>query len=136
MSKFHDLSEKRMANAVKAIQLLGNLSGPMYHYSYMDVLHIYDTIRVELDTAFKRFEAAKPWRTNSWPPVVELGFTTEPGNAAVCDRVSQKTDDDTEDMEYELLLEENEAQRRVINDLQERLDRMLADRAAQKATRG
>lgn len=137
-TKFDDLAEKRMANAIKAIQLLGNLSAPHYKAPCLGVMHVYDTIKHELDEAFKRFEDTKRWRDNEWPAFVTVMSQTTmpdpdvPANPHIGSSVTQALIDaampeDVGEMdELDSLLMENGAQRKVIDDLQTQIDHMRA----------
>lgn len=56
---FVRLAEGRSYNAIKAIQLIGNLSNTSdYEYTLADVTQIMETIRQELTAAEARFKVA------------------------------------------------------------------------------
>ena len=55
-TKFKELAEKRVNNAIKNIQLIGNLSNTNnYDYSEEDVLKIFKVLKEEIQTAEARF---------------------------------------------------------------------------------
>lgn len=55
--KFKELAEKRVNNALKNIQLIGNLSNTNnYDYNEEDVSKIFRTLKEELQTAEARFK--------------------------------------------------------------------------------
>ncbi len=55
--KFKELAEKRVNNALKNIQLIGNLSNTNnYDYNEEDVTKIFKTLKEELQTAEARFK--------------------------------------------------------------------------------
>lgn len=55
--KFKELAEKRVNNALKNIQLIGNLSNTNnYDYSEEDVSKIFKTLKEEIQTAEARFK--------------------------------------------------------------------------------
>jgi hypothetical protein len=49
------LVSKRVVKAIKAIQLLGNLSSPEYQYDKNDVTKIFEAIQSEVDQARSKF---------------------------------------------------------------------------------
>ena len=54
--KFKSLAEKRVNNALKNIQLIGNLSNTgNYDYSHDDVVRIFKSLRKEIQVAESRF---------------------------------------------------------------------------------
>lgn len=56
-NKFKELAEKRVNNALKNIQLIGNLSNTNnYDYNEEDVTKIFKTLKEELQTAEARFK--------------------------------------------------------------------------------
>ena len=56
-AKFIELAEKRTNNAIKNIQLIGNLSNTNnYEYTEEDVNKIFKTLKEELATAEARFK--------------------------------------------------------------------------------
>lgn len=56
-NKFKELAEKRVNNALKNIQLIGNLSNTNnYDYNEEDVSKIFKTLKEELQTAEARFK--------------------------------------------------------------------------------
>lgn len=62
--KFKELAEKRVNNALKQIQLIGNLSNKsFYKYSNKDVEKIFKSLRDELKESHQRFYKAQ--RTES-----------------------------------------------------------------------
>lgn len=55
--KFKELAEKRVNNALKNIQLIGNLSNTNnYDYNEEEVSKIFKTLKEELQTAEARFK--------------------------------------------------------------------------------
>ena len=55
--KFKELAEKRVNNAVKNIQLIGNLSNTNnYSYTDAEVSKIFKTLKEEIQTAEARFK--------------------------------------------------------------------------------
>lgn len=55
--KFKELAEKRVNNALKNIQLIGNLSNTNnYDYSEEEVTKIFKTLKEEIQTAEARFK--------------------------------------------------------------------------------
>jgi hypothetical protein len=62
--KFVDLASKRVSRAMKAIQLIGNLSNRSnYDYTEDDVTKIFKALQEELNSCRKRFEMASKGRT-------------------------------------------------------------------------
>ena len=60
-AKFVELGEKRVANAIKALRLVGNLADRNnYHYSERDALDISRALRAEVNDVANKFK-----RTNS-----------------------------------------------------------------------
>lgn len=58
--KFVKLAEQRVPKAIKAIQLVGNLSNKSnYSYTEEDVKKILKALREELDDLKSRFESSK-----------------------------------------------------------------------------
>ena len=53
--RFVRLATKRVVKAIKAIQLVGNLSGAAYQYDERDVNKIFDAIQTEVDQARSKF---------------------------------------------------------------------------------
>jgi hypothetical protein len=53
--KFVRLANKRVVKAIKAIQLIGNLSSSAYQYDERDVNKIFDAIQTEVDQARSKF---------------------------------------------------------------------------------
>jgi hypothetical protein len=53
--KFVRLANKRVVKAIKAIQLLGNLSSPAYQYDENDVIKIFEAIQAEVEQARSKF---------------------------------------------------------------------------------
>ena len=61
--KFVDLASKRVSRAMKAIQLIGNLSNRSnYDYTEDDVTKIFKALQEELNSCRKRFEMASKGR--------------------------------------------------------------------------
>ncbi len=55
--KFKELAEKRVNNAIKNIQLIGNLSNSNnYEYNNEEVTKIFKTLKEELQVAESRFK--------------------------------------------------------------------------------
>lgn len=62
--KFVRLANKRVSSALKAIQLIGNLSNRTnYSYTERDVEKIFKALQDELNASRKRFEMAKTARS-------------------------------------------------------------------------
>lgn len=62
--KFVRLANRRVSNAMKAIQLVGNLSNKSnYDYTEEDVAQIMKALQSELNACKKRFETASQGRT-------------------------------------------------------------------------
>jgi hypothetical protein len=58
--KFVRLANKRVSNALKALQLIGNLSNKSnYDYTEADVQKIFKALHDELSSSRKKFEMAK-----------------------------------------------------------------------------
>lgn len=58
-AKFVRLANKRVSTAIKAIQLIGNLSNKSnYDYTDLDVQKIFKALQDELGASKKRFELA------------------------------------------------------------------------------
>lgn len=56
--KFRELAEKRVSNAIKTIQLIGNLSNTSaYEYSEEDVKKIFKILREEIGISEARFKS-------------------------------------------------------------------------------
>ena len=56
--KFKELAEKRVNNAMKNIQLIGNLSNTRaYEYNDEDVKKIFKTLREEISIAESKFKS-------------------------------------------------------------------------------
>jgi hypothetical protein len=53
--RFVRLANKRVVKAIKAIQLLGNLSSPAHQYDENDVTKIFEAIQTEVDQARSKF---------------------------------------------------------------------------------
>jgi hypothetical protein len=53
--RFVRLANKRVVKAIRAIQLVGNLSSPAYQYDEKDVIKIFDAIQSEVDQARSKF---------------------------------------------------------------------------------
>lgn len=58
--KFRELAEKRVNNALKTIQLIGNLSNTNnYDYDTEDVSKIFKALKEEIQIAESRFKTTK-----------------------------------------------------------------------------
>ncbi len=56
--KFKELAEKRVNNAMKNIQLIGNLSNTrVYEYDVEDVKKIFKTLREQINLAESKFRS-------------------------------------------------------------------------------
>ena len=56
--KFKELAEKRVSNAMKNIQLIGNLSNTRaYEYDEEDIKKIFKTLREEISLAESKFKS-------------------------------------------------------------------------------
>lgn len=56
--KFHELAEKRVSNALKQIQLIGNLANTRaYEYEEEEVKKIFKSLKEELNLAEAKFKA-------------------------------------------------------------------------------
>lgn len=56
--KFKELAEKRVSNAMKNIQLIGNLSNTRaYEYDEEDIKKIFKTLREELSLVESKFKS-------------------------------------------------------------------------------
>ena len=56
--KFKELAEKRVSNAMKNIQLIGNLSNTRaYEYDEEDIKKIFKTLREELSLSESKFKS-------------------------------------------------------------------------------
>ena len=56
--KFHELAEKRVSNALKQIQLIGNLANTRaYEYEEEEVKKIFKSLKEELSLAEAKFKA-------------------------------------------------------------------------------
>jgi hypothetical protein len=68
--KFVRLATKRVSNALKAMQLIGNLSNRSnYDYTEADVQKIFKALQEELSSSKKKFDAAQKRNGNG------VGFT-------------------------------------------------------------
>ena len=57
-SKFRELAEKRVNNAIKNIQLIGNLSNTSaYSYTEEEVRKIFKTLKEEISVAEAKFKS-------------------------------------------------------------------------------
>ena len=64
--KFIRLANKRVSNAMRAIQLVGNLSNRSnYDYTDEDVAKIFKALQDELSVCKRRFELARSSRSNA-----------------------------------------------------------------------
>lgn len=61
--KFRRLANQRVANALKKIELIGNLSGSGYEYSQEEVDKIFTAIQQTMDSAKNRFAKGKKEET-------------------------------------------------------------------------
>jgi hypothetical protein len=69
--KFVRLATKRVSNALKALQLIGNLSNRSnYSYTESDVQKIFRALQDELNTSKKKFDTAQ--KRNGAGPVFTL----------------------------------------------------------------
>lgn len=67
-AKFVQLANKRVSNALKAIQLIGNLSNKSnYDYTESDVQKIFKVLHDELAASKKKFELAQKRTSSSVP---------------------------------------------------------------------
>ena len=57
--KFKRLASQRVRNAIKKIELIGNLSSPGYESNSEDVEKIFATLQQTIDTAKGRFSKSK-----------------------------------------------------------------------------
>lgn len=56
--KFRELAEKRVSNALKQIQLIGNLSNTrVYEYSEEDIKKIFKTLKEEICLSEAKFKS-------------------------------------------------------------------------------
>jgi len=58
--KFKRLATQRVANAIKKIEIIGNLSSSGYEYGADEVEKIFSAIQETAENAKKRFSKAKP----------------------------------------------------------------------------
>jgi len=58
--RFKRLASKRVQNAIKKIELIGNLSSPGYEYSEEDVEKIFTSLQQTLDSVKESFSKRKP----------------------------------------------------------------------------
>jgi uncharacterized protein YutE (UPF0331/DUF86 family) len=64
--KFVRLATKRVSNALKALQLIGNLSNRSnYDYTEVDVQKIFRALQEELSAARRKFDTARKRSLNS-----------------------------------------------------------------------
>ena len=57
-AKFRELAEKRVSNALKQIQLIGNLSNTrVYEYDEEDIKKIFKTLKEEMNLAEAKFKS-------------------------------------------------------------------------------
>ncbi len=61
--KFKRLASQRVNNAIKKIELIGNLSSPGYEYTAEEVEKVFMTIQQTLDNTKSRFSKAKKVET-------------------------------------------------------------------------
>ena len=65
-AKFIELGEKRVANAIKALRLVGNLADRNnYHYSDSDANEILKALKAELNDVTSKFKSSGPGKSNS-----------------------------------------------------------------------
>jgi len=64
--KFKRLANQRVANALKKIELIGNLSGSGYEYSQEEVDKIFAAIQQTMDSAKNRFAKGKKEETKKF----------------------------------------------------------------------
>ena len=65
-AKFVELGEKRVANAIKALRLVGNLADKNnYHYSERDALDISRALRAEVNDVANKFKRTDTGKSNS-----------------------------------------------------------------------
>ena len=64
--KFKRLANQRVANALKKIELIGNLSSSGYEYSQEEVDKIFSAIQQTLDSTKNRFSKAKKEETKGF----------------------------------------------------------------------
>ena len=65
-AKFVELGEKRVANAIKALRLVGNLADRNnYHYSERDALDISRALRAEVNDVANKFKRTDSGKSNS-----------------------------------------------------------------------
>jgi hypothetical protein len=58
-AKFIELGEKRMANAIKALRLIGNLADKNnYHYTQEDSLELAKALKHELNDTLAKFQSS------------------------------------------------------------------------------
>jgi hypothetical protein len=64
--KFKRLANQRVANALKKIELIGNLSSSGYEYSPDEVARIFAALQQTLDSTKNRFSKAKKEETQKF----------------------------------------------------------------------
>jgi len=65
-AKFVELGEKRVANAIKALRLVGNLADKNnYHYSERDAMDISRALRAEVNDVANKFKRTDSGKSNS-----------------------------------------------------------------------
>ena len=65
-AKFVELGEKRVANAIKALRLVGNLADRNnYHYSEKDAADISRALRFEVNAVINKFKSSDSGKTTS-----------------------------------------------------------------------
>ncbi|MBU3933527.1 MAG: hypothetical protein KKH11_02525 [Candidatus Omnitrophica bacterium] len=57
--KFKRLASQRVTNAIKKIELIGNLSSPGYEYAAEEIEKIFATLQQTLDSTKNKFSKAK-----------------------------------------------------------------------------
>jgi hypothetical protein len=66
-TKFVELANKRVSRAIKAIQLIGNLSNrSSYDYTEEDVTRIFKALEDEMTDCRKRFDRAAKKQGGTW----------------------------------------------------------------------
>jgi hypothetical protein len=64
--KFKRLVSRRVTNAIKKIELIGNLSSPGYEYTPEEVEKIFTSLQQILDTTKSKFSKAKKEETGKF----------------------------------------------------------------------
>jgi hypothetical protein len=58
-AKFVEVAQKRVAKAIQAVRLIGNLASPNYVYTPEQVDKIVGGLQAEVDTVYEAFKAKK-----------------------------------------------------------------------------